>query len=312
MSDFQDYPCDIFKEGFAPPGGYVKDFSIVRYKGMFHLYFTEGKYGQSCAWPGNEIAIGHASSPDLVSWSGHPPALTVNPESWDSAQVYAPYVFVKNDKLLMFYTGHDNCLMRSERLGLAISNDSNSFVRNDDKPVFEPRFDWCDWSQDQTSSCRDPHILFHDNCYWLYYTCGTEKGQTAVGLAATSDLVHFEDCGPVCSAAVSTKSIGHIESSCVHEVNGKWFFSVTWNGSIWYCVGNRHDRFDSEYLHMLWPGYYGLEVIHKDSDQWLVSAFKGGELKLKLARLALMDNSSRITVINSSTELERTYGNSKP
>ena len=38
-------------------------------------------------WPGHEIFLGHASTPDLVNWEVHDPVMLIRPDSWEECEV---------------------------------------------------------------------------------------------------------------------------------------------------------------------------------------------------------------------------------
>ena len=92
-------------KGYSPPGGYVKDFSVIMVNGRLHLFHIDGRPGETCWITGNEISFGHASTSDYQKWIRHPMPLAIGDRSWESEHVWAPYIYEKNGIYYMFYMG---------------------------------------------------------------------------------------------------------------------------------------------------------------------------------------------------------------
>ena len=95
----------FLRDGYSTPGGYVKDFCIVRHEERFHLFHIDGRPGEHCTVTGNEISFGHASTVDFNHWIRHPMPLSVGDRSWENEHVWAPYIYRRNGLFYMFYMG---------------------------------------------------------------------------------------------------------------------------------------------------------------------------------------------------------------
>lgn len=80
--DFHFPEGSFLSKGYSPPGGYVKDFSVVRKDGRLHLFHIDGRPGEVCGATGNEISFGHASTADYRRWIRHPMPLAVGERAY--------------------------------------------------------------------------------------------------------------------------------------------------------------------------------------------------------------------------------------
>jgi hypothetical protein len=77
------------------PGHYINDHCLIRdARGTFHVFYILGTVGGGPYTRGNEVIIGHATSPNLRRWQTQPHALEIPPGAawWESAHIFAPYV----------------------------------------------------------------------------------------------------------------------------------------------------------------------------------------------------------------------------
>ena len=95
----------FLSDGYSPPGGYVKDFGVIRYEGRLHLFHIDGRRGEVCWITGNEISFGHASTSDFQHWIRHPMPLAVGDRPWESEHIWAPYVYKRGEIFYLFYMG---------------------------------------------------------------------------------------------------------------------------------------------------------------------------------------------------------------
>ena len=67
-----------------------------------------------------ELDLGHATSPDLQTWTAHDPVLpSGTPGAWDEMGNWAPDIFEKDGVYYCYYTGSDT--NNNQAIGLATS-----------------------------------------------------------------------------------------------------------------------------------------------------------------------------------------------
>lgn len=177
------------------PGEYVTDFCITRRDGIYHLFHIRG---ERWTWPVGyrEIDLGHAISTDMRLWTPQPPVLPAGPAgAWDEAGVWAPDIIERDGLYYIFYTGADRKV--NQKIGLATSTDIYHWTKHPENPVVAPG-PWSDRARGQQVAGRDAMVFSdtrHDR-YLMYYTATLADGHPCIALAASQDLVHWEDMGP--------------------------------------------------------------------------------------------------------------------
>lgn len=224
---------------------YINDHCLFRSGSLWHLFFIDGTPRKG-DWnrPGNEVRIGHATSPNLLTWTPHDSALGIGPPgSLDAAHVYAPSVVERNGTYYMFYTGNEVSFNYGEHLFLATSTDLYNWTRYQPEPIFAPHKSWAVYYPARPRkgsggpySGRDPFI-FHDERYGyiLYYVArvrtdsvGVPDGTYSCIAAATSpDLVNWTDRGPLLTRRTTDTNQWftwtHPESPCLVLRNGIYY-----------------------------------------------------------------------------------------
>jgi sucrose-6-phosphate hydrolase SacC (GH32 family) len=229
---------EYFRPVYQVPQQYINDHCLIYAKGTWHLFFIKGVITGSWGYPGNEVEIGHATSPNLLTWESQPDALRIGPPgSPDAAHIYAPSVIERHGTYYMFYTGNAKSFDSGEHIFLATSTDLLSWTRYSTDPVITPDTSWAAYYSDNNPdsasgpmSCRDPHVI-RDNTgtygYICYYVADMkadssrqreERQFSCIAAATSPDLIHWTDHGPVLIR--STKDYdeytwAHPESPCV-------------------------------------------------------------------------------------------------
>lgn len=162
--------------GYAPPGEYVKDHTIFRWKGRWHLLSISGRKGETWQIPGNEERFSHSVSNDLRHWTlvGHTlPAR--GPAARDADMVWAPYVPEPGngaEEVNAFLTacrqpsrGRKNYQEGAAReIRLAASPDLRR---------------WRALTLSRRIPGKDPHVLKLPDGFALYCMDGVHRGMTA-------------------------------------------------------------------------------------------------------------------------------------
>ncbi len=141
---------------------------------------------------GETPRIGLARSPDGKSWRKEAsPVLGIGPRgSWDERGVADPYVIQAGGTFFMYYLGQDRA--RRQRLGVAASPDGVEWTKLRGNPILElgPA-----GSFDETG-LGEPAVWAGNGRYWMIYTARDPKEQRRLGMASSSDGVHWERLSP--------------------------------------------------------------------------------------------------------------------
>jgi hypothetical protein len=199
------FPRESFlRYGYRPPGGYVKDFSILEHEGRWHVFHIDGRPGEICWITGNEISFGHCSTDDFQHWMRHRMALAVGDGAWDDEHVWAPFVRCHGDSFMMFYMGQGT---GGTRIARAVSPD---LAR------------WRKLGPIEAAHGRDPFVFEHEGRFVLAYTSHDEvDGHDALCACESRDLERWVPLAPL----MLTRH-GGPESASIHRMDdGRW---VAW------------------------------------------------------------------------------------
>lgn len=137
------------------------------------------------------------------------------PVHWEALHTFNPAAVVRNGKVYVLYRAEDESGtmkigMHTSRLGLAESTDGLRFTRRAE-PVFYPDND-SEQSREWEGGVEDPRLVeAGDGRYVLTYTQWNRR-KTAVGIATSTDLVHWTKHGPALGSEMSYKSAGIVTS----------------------------------------------------------------------------------------------------
>lgn len=223
---------------YQPEGMSIWDPWFAAYRGRVHMFYQQGPAPGSALDPKAGECIGHAVSDDLLHWQELPPALYPDPEDCrDDLWPWTGCACVADDRIYLYYTmrgSADNG--NTERVGLAVSSDGETWQRHPESPVLTPdpgyyRAGGVPGVEGRVD-CRD-FMVTQDpegNGWWGYYVVrvpGDEAAETAViGCARSTDLVHWEACPP----AFAPGKYGTIEVPDVFLLDDRWYMT-TFNGS---------------------------------------------------------------------------------
>jgi beta-fructofuranosidase len=198
---------------------------------LYHLFFLQAPRALGDAGLRHAAAtVGHATSPDLVTWTVHPDALVPHPEGWDDLAIWTGSVVRGDDGIWrMYYTaintrGHE---LRDQRVGVVESDDLMTWRRVKDAPVLEVDTRWYkSLDEDPTASetWRDP-LVFRDpdgdgwHMLVAARAIGAAKNDDGVlAHARGNDLHHWEIGPPVCAPGAG---FGQLEVAQVKVIDGQ-------------------------------------------------------------------------------------------
>lgn len=272
------FPQESFlAAGYAPPGGYVKDFSIIRHGDRYHLFHIDGRAAERCCMSGNEVSFGHASTADLQHWIRHCMPLAVGDKPWDNEHVWAPFVTEWKGRFYMFYMASGK--HAAGMLASASSDDLENWTKAGE-PI-------------RTASGRDPFVRIDGNVIYLYFTANTG----GIGLVTSHDMKNWSKAEMVYHDSSRLAA----ESCSVHRLGDRW---VLWFNDYLHCADPTGDfriaydfsydplPFDSKKLRVFkfsttLPTTYGsrdwlekrpiavsMELLEKGKGLWLVAYFR--------------------------------------
>jgi beta-fructofuranosidase len=194
---------------------------------LFHLFFLQAPRSLSDPEMRHDRAtIGHAVSTDLHHWEPRGTAFVPGPDgAWDDFSIWTGSVIEHERRWWFFYTGRNRQENgRVQRIGLAISDDLESWQRVTDGPILEADPRWHVSSSDDARQvdCRDPWVIWHDDRWLMYYTASGREtafdGRGVVGLAESQNLIEWTPLPPI----VMPGEFGEIEVPQVVELGGRW------------------------------------------------------------------------------------------
>ena len=177
---------------------WIWDFWIAEDGGTYHLFFLQASrsLGDSDLRHDN-ATIGHATSPDLQAWTDLGTVLEPGyPGEWDDIATWTGSVIGHDGRWWMFYTGRSTLEKgRIQRIGAAVSNDLNLWVKHPSNPLLSSHPYWYEHGDKGSRamvSWRDPWIYKVDDGFEMLITAriddgpGPERG--VIGKAFSTDL----------------------------------------------------------------------------------------------------------------------------
>jgi beta-1,2-mannosidase len=203
--------------------------------------------------PSSQWAIGPFSRP-----SGEPvivpdpkaifdDPISRKPVRWEALHTFNPAAIVRDGKVCLLYRAEDDTgEMRigghTSRLGLAFSSDGIHFSRLPD-PVFFPSMD-AQTGREWPGGVEDPRIVeSEDGTYVLTYTQYNRRTYD-VGVATSSDLVHWQKFGPAFQDASGGKyrNLEYKSAGIVTTLKDGKLVATKINGKYWMYWGEKTVR----------------------------------------------------------------------
>jgi len=294
---------------FHIPGGYVNDHCLLRAQDLWHLFFIQGEVlpGQPWSRPGNEVRIGHATSPDLRTWTLHEPALSVTDESpLEAGHIYAPNVIEHEGTYHMFYAGTpghsrawfarfgnaaatgpvsltaDYSDLAGEYMFLATSTDLWQWARYPKRPILFSNPQYATYTEYGCFGCRDPHVLRHPQYgFIIYYVVGLNhkavkpywSEYNGIAAATSPNLIDWEDRGPVLirrSFCYEAMAYSRPESPCVIRRGDLYYLFWKGGDGTRYVISD--DPFDFQNREAYWLATsHASEIFEWDGDWYITS-----------------------------------------
>lgn len=130
------------------------------------------------------LRVGATRSADGVQWRKEAaPVLESGPYmSWDERDVADPYVIRAGEYFYMYYLGQDRAEPPRQRIGVARSSDGIRWTKLRSNPILE---------LDGEAYLGEPAVWSSGAFYWMLYTATDFEAQRRLGLARSTDGVHW-------------------------------------------------------------------------------------------------------------------------
>jgi predicted GH43/DUF377 family glycosyl hydrolase len=176
------------KEGVVlTPDRQADEDSYIAANGAALLHNGEFWYWYQ-AGPKESPRIGLARSPDGRHWrKAHFPVVDYGPRgSWDERAVADPYVIEVRGYLYLFYLGQDRA--RRQRLGVARSLDGEQWQKLRTNPILELGA----YGTFDEMGLGEPAVWIGHGYYWMIYTGRDARESRRLGMARSTDGVHWQ------------------------------------------------------------------------------------------------------------------------
>jgi predicted GH43/DUF377 family glycosyl hydrolase len=155
---------------------------------LFHMWYS-GHSGPVKRY--ENYRIGHATSPDGISWEKDPanPVLDMGPEdAWDDALIINPNVLHDGTKFHMWYAGW-NGGPENVRIGHATSQDGVEWTKDPENPILT--YEAGKWDHNRVDL---PFVVFDGTTYHLWYS-GGDYFTWKIGYATSGDGTNWMKYG---------------------------------------------------------------------------------------------------------------------
>ena len=285
---------------FTLPDSWVWDFWLADDGALFHAFYLHAP--RSLGDPDlrhRNARIGHATSPDLVTWQDH--GVVVAPGGKDAFDASATWTgsVVRGPDLVwrMFYTGASfrspDSATNVESIGMATSRDLFTWTK---RPGFVLRADprWYEtlgtssWPEE---AWRDPWV-FPDpsgNEWHMLVTAranqGDDAGRGVVGHATSADLEEWQVQAPL---SAPQQGFGHLEVPQIVEIDGHTMLVFSCDaprltnarrgdiGGVWVAPASTPlGPYAIDRLALLIPEtHYGGRIVRDRAGRWVLLAFQ--------------------------------------
>ncbi len=253
---------------FTARSGWINDpLGLTHRDGVYHLYFQHVPGATDWA---HTVHWGHATSPDLLTWTERPVAL---PPGDGDAGVWSGSVVTDGDATVLFYTS----VAGAADLDVGRIRTARPVDRQLDVWTKDPGFAVELPAGVPARTFRDPFVFAEDGRWWMLVGAGLEDGTATALVWASDDLERWEHTGRLAQRHRDERD-------------------QVWTGAMWECpqllrIGDRHalvvSVWEAGVLHHVACGIGRFADGRMDVDSWhrlswgdsyyAASAFQDGE-----------------------------------
>ena len=137
------------------------------------------------------------------------------------------------------------------------------------------------------STAKDPHVMFVDGVYLIYYVVMDKRGYCSCALSSTTDWRTFSDEGPVIQVPPMLRGTMGIESPAVVHRDGMWHLFFTYGPGLWHAVSRtpqqfvqgRGPAFNVGTGYYLMGPFHATEVVRDAEGEWWLTADRKEETR---------------------------------
>lgn len=162
----------------GPPGSWdaqaVNHASVLFVNGTYHMWYSGVDF--------NDInRIGHATSPDGITWTKDPANPVLIPGgNWDDFEAIHPTVIYEDSTFRMYYNGHDGL---TQRVVYAYSTDGTNWIKHTAFFMLEHGLPGS-WDENELGPLS---VLHPDSAYHMWYTGWDNNDNFRIGHATSPD-----------------------------------------------------------------------------------------------------------------------------
>ena len=228
---------------YRPEGMSMWDMWYLETGGVAHMLHLQNLASETQRPQGDASCLGHASSTDLIHWREHPLALCPNtPGTLDDLQPWTGCIYEHGGRFYLYYTMRASAdSSMGQRIGLALSDDLETWTRYPGNPIIEPDPRWyIGFDAPLAKGIVDARDLIiqpdpgGDGWFGFYAARipAEEEAESAVVATVHSrDLIHWEHLPP----AFAPGKYACIEVPDVFPLGGRWYLT----GLVANLYGNR-------------------------------------------------------------------------
>ena len=267
----------------APEGHYVNSvIGILRGPdSLWHLFY-EPAYKEAAGFdrftirPGRpKPSFDHATSEDLLTWTHHGPVVEAgDPGDCDAHEVGDGCIIEHEGRWHLVYHCRPT-VSSTRRFAMAVSDDLWNWTKlpGDGSPTFIPDRELSGWREEGIGLQigKDPSIIYQDGKYHMYYVGLPAQTHTSINVATSTDLVHWEDHGPVIEDRRIENPLsgpGGFECPRAVQHDGKVYLFAMYFYGLQYTVGD--DPFHFGPWHVVGP-WHAPVIFNDDEDRWYIT-----------------------------------------
>ena len=210
---------------YQPQGQYSWDYWFARNGDTCHAYYLQYPINADQSKRHSQQTVGHAISPDLISWIEKPTALAAVAGTWNDVGIATGSVVFKDDRWWMVFSGNSST---KGGIGLAYSTDLYTWIKYGNKPIIPGGTTYTANWKGQSLTCKplaDPYIYPEKIGDWYFLVINsqvinTQEGQRGcVLMLKSTDLITWQ-----AHAIVSYPgTFERMETTQIWQANGRWY-----------------------------------------------------------------------------------------